>query len=303
MRAVLGIDGGGTKTRCLVADEDGRVLGEGLAGPSNYQVVGQATAVANILTAAEAALAVAGLSLHRVASVCAGLAGVGRPEDQVVMQDALAFLRPARLQVVPDARVALAGALAGQPGAVVISGTGSIAYGLDADGRTVRAGGWGWILGDEGSGFDIGRRAVMAALAAQDGTGPATSLTERICAEWHLERLDQLVRKVYADPVQAKADMAALVPHVLAAEAEGDAVAQGILRDAGRCLAALALAVLRRLSLPEGAPALVAVTGGVLTGARTVRLAMEEAVGTAGHVIDCLESPAEGAVRMARQGL
>jgi N-acetylglucosamine kinase-like BadF-type ATPase len=302
MGVVLGLDGGGTKTRCLVADQQGRVLGEGLSGPSNYQVVGLEAAAANLFAAAGQALEQAGIAMPDVGAVVAGLAGVGRPEDQAAMREALAGFAPALLEVVPDARIALAGALGGKPGAVVISGTGSIAYGLDAAGRTVRAGGWGWILGDEGSGYAIGRSAVSAALAAQDGTGGSTVLSERIQAAWGLERLDQVVRRVYADLPAAKAEMAALVPLVIAAAEQADAVAQGILRQAGSDLGTVAAAVLRRLDLPAGCEPLVAVTGGVLTGCPAVRAAMGErlaALAPAACLIDSMESPAEGAVRMA----
>lgn len=299
---VAGIDGGGTKTRCLIADETGRVLGEGMAGPSNYQVVGLAGAAASLSDAVTQALAAAGVEPGALAGVCAGLAGVGRPEDKAAMTGALAFLAPARVLVVEDARIALAGALAGGPGAVVIAGTGSIAYGIDGAGQTVRAGGWGWVLGDEGSGFDIGRRALAAALAAQDGTGPATRLGQLICAAWELERLDQLVRRVYADVAAARPAIAGLVPVVVAAAESGDAVAAAILEQAGRELGGLAAAVLRRLDLPPGVPPVAAVTGGVLAGVSAVRDAMGGALTglIPGAVLtDPLESPAEGALRLA----
>ena len=301
-RFVAGIDGGGTKTRCLVADGSGRVLGEGLAGPSNYQVVGLPGAVASLSEAVTRALAAAGVGPGALAGVCAGLAGVGRPEDKAALAGALAFLAPARVLVVEDARIALAGALAGGPGTVVIAGTGSIAYGVDGAGQTVRAGGWGWVLGDEGSGFDIGRRALAAALAAQDGTGPATALGQLICAAWELERLDQLVRRVYADVAAARPEIAGLVPVVVAAAEAGDAVASALLAQAGHDLGALAAAVLRRLDLPPGVPPVAAVTGGVLSGVPAVRAAMAGALtlqvpGAA--LIDPRESPAEGAIRLA----
>lgn len=303
MRVVLGIDGGGTKTRCLVADRAGTLLGEGLAGPSNYQVVGPDAAAAAVVGAAEQALARAGLALADVDAAVAGLAGVGRPEDQAAMRRALAAgFATAALAVVPDARIALEGALGGAPGAIVISGTGSIAYGLDAQGQTVRAGGWGWILGDEGSGYDIGRRAVAAALAAGDGTGSPTVLQERVCSAWGLERIDLAIRRVYADLPAAKADMAALVPLVMAAAAGGDEVAAAILRQAGEQLGALAAAVLRRLGLPDGAAQLVAGTGGVFTGCAAVREAMAArlaALAPTASLIDPISSPAEGAVRLA----
>jgi N-acetylglucosamine kinase-like BadF-type ATPase len=298
--ALVGIDGGGTKTRCLVADLSGRILGEGLSGPSNYLAVGQESAAAALRSAVEAALGSAGLNLSDVAAACAGLAAVSRPDSP--MLEALAFLKPARFQLTSDARIALEGALGGDPGAVVISGTGSIALGKNAAGEMSRAGGWGWVLGDEGSGFDIGRRAISAALCALDETGPATTLGDRICAAWKLEALNQVVPRVYTDLAQARPDIAALVPLVVQAADAGDAVAAGILAQAGRDLARLAVAVLRKLQLPAGVPNLVAVTGGVATAVPAVRAAMSAAVEECrpgARVIDSRRSPAEGALVMA----
>ncbi|HWI50698.1 MAG TPA: BadF/BadG/BcrA/BcrD ATPase family protein [Symbiobacteriaceae bacterium] len=297
---LVGIDGGGTKTRCLVADMAGRILGEGHAGPSNYQAVGQQAATAALRSAVDAALAAAGGSLADVTAACAGLAGVARPEDRPVMLEALAFLAPARVELVTDARIALEGALGGAPGVIVISGTGSIAMGRNAAGELFRAGGWGWILGDDGSGFDIGRRAIAGALAALDGMGPATSLGERICAAWGLERLNQVVPRVYGDVAQSRPAIAALVPLVVQVASEGDTVAAAILDGAGRELGRLACAVLAKMQMPNG---LVAVTGGVVTGVPAVRAALEEALAglaPGARVIDGLVSPAEGALLMAR---
>ncbi|HEY3366852.1 MAG TPA: BadF/BadG/BcrA/BcrD ATPase family protein [Symbiobacteriaceae bacterium] len=301
-QAVVGIDGGGTRTRCLVADPSGTILGEGQAGPANYQVVGQQEAAANLRAAVQMALAAAGLTQSGVVAACAGLAGVSRPEDRPWMEAALSFLAPAPTQVVADARIALEGALGGAPGVVVISGTGSIALGMNAAGELVRAGGWGWLLGDEGSGYDIGRRALNAALAALDGTGLPTRLGERIMDAWQLERLNQVVNRVYQDLPRARVDIAGLVPLVMAAAAEGDAVATAILVKAGRDLGHTATVVLERLALPSGLPRLVAVTGGVVTGSAVVRGAMSAAVFEwlpEARVTDCLRSPAEGAVAMA----
>lgn len=302
MQVVLGIDGGGTKTCCLVADAAGRILGQGMAGPSNYHAIGVEAAAGNVRAAAEAALAAAGSGMAAVAAVCAGLAGVGRPEDQQMMAQALSCFAPARLSVVSDGRVALAGALGGQPGVILIAGTGSIAFGLDSAGQTHRAGGWGWILGDEGSGVTIGRQALMAALAELDGTGPATALTGRVCAAWRLERPDQAIRQIYADLPRAKADFAALAPLVIAAEAAGDGVAREILTRAGHDLAALAAAVLRRLALPAGSPAPVAITGGVGSASAVLRAALREKLtdlAPQARLIDPVEEPAAGAVRLA----
>lgn len=302
-QALLGIDGGGTKTRCLVADLTGQILGEGLAGPSNYQVLGLKDAATNVRAAVQAALAAAGLTLADVAAACAGLAGVARPEDHLAMKEALSLLLPAQIDVVEDARIALEGALGGSPGVVVISGTGSIALGLSTAGELVRVGGWGWLLGDEGSGYDIGHRALNAALAALDGVGSPTSLGERIMQAWQLERLDQIVGRVYQNLPQARVDVAGLVPLVMAAAAEGDDVAATILVKAGRDLGRLAATVLERLALPPALPRRVAVTGGVVTNSDIVREAMGASLSERfpqAAIMDCLRTPAEGAVAMAK---
>jgi len=306
-RIVLGIDGGGTRTRCLAATPDGSVLGQGHAGPSNPMVAGLDGAVNSVVEAVRQALAAAGRTPAEVAAVCAGLAGAGQPETQArvaaALEKALGLPAAARVQVVTDARVALAGALGGRPGAVLIAGTGSVAYGLDDSGRLLRAGGWGWILGGEGSGFAIGRRALAAGLAALDGTGPTTVLGDLICQAWNLGRLPEAVPRVYADPAAARTEIAALVPQVAQAAAEGDAVACDILRQAGRDLAHLVAALLRRMRLQEP---LVATAGGVLEGVAAVRealiLDLAELVPDA-RVVPGADTPAAGAVLLARMML
>ncbi|MBP2017517.1 N-acetylglucosamine kinase-like BadF-type ATPase [Symbiobacterium terraclitae] len=304
---VLGIDGGGTRTRCLAADLSGNILGEGAGGPANALVVGQERAVVSVAEAVRHALQAAGRTPDDVGAVCAGLAGAGQPETQEALAGALAAAlalpAAARIQVVTDARIALAGALQGKPGAILIAGTGSIAYGLDDRGRLHRAGGWGWILGDEGSGFTIGRQALAAGLAALDGTGPATVLGDRICAAWNLQQLSQAVPRVYADPAAARTEIAALVPVVVQAAGEGDAVSREILAQAGRDLAQLAAALLRRLALPEP---VVATTGGVLESVAAVREALIRRLAElapAARVVASAASPASGAVLMARMML
>ncbi|HEY8346737.1 MAG TPA: BadF/BadG/BcrA/BcrD ATPase family protein [Symbiobacteriaceae bacterium] len=298
---VLGVDAGGTCTRCLVAVADGRVLGKGEAGPANCLAVGTATAAANVMAAAERALAAAGCSMVDVAAVCVGMAGAGRPEEQAAVKAALSFPPSARVEVVLDARIALAGALGGSPGAIVIAGTGSIAYGVDARGKICRAGGWGWLLGDEGSAYAIGRAALRAALADRDGTGPRTVLRERVCAAWGIRDPEEAIPRVYADVPGARGKLAALAPLVTAAAEEGDRVAGAILQEAGRDLARLAAAVLRRLKL---ARAPVAPVGGVLTACRPLREAFAVALTDAfpgAQVTEPQGSPVEGALRLARR--
>lgn len=303
---VIGVDGGGTNTRCLVADLSGQILGEGRSGPSNYLSAGRDLAGESLAAAIHEALAAAARTTADVAAACLGLAGAGRPEDQAVIRSLLTFLEPAPIQIISDGRIALAGAFDGRPGAIVIAGTGSLVLGINGAGQMVRAGGWGWILGDEGSGFFLGRSALTAALAELDETGPRTLLRSRICHAWGLERLEQVVQRVYANPLTAKAEVAALAPVVMTAAAEGDAVATGLLEQAGRDLAVQAAAVLRRMGMTEadqeGTPPMVAVTGGVLAPGSGVlealRLGLMERV-PAARVVECRGTPAQGAIRLA----
>lgn len=300
-QVIVGIDGGGTKTECLAADLSGRILGQAFAGPSNYQAVGLEAATANILAAAAQACATAGCQRSDVVAACVGLAGAGRPEDTARIKPALSVLHVERLQIVSDARIALAGALGEQPGIVVISGTGSIVYGVDRSGRTVRVGGWGWILDDRGSGYDIGRQAVCAALEALDGVGPDSLLVEKIRRYWRLEHLAQLVPYLYADPGRARTELAALVPLVVEASHAGDVVARRVLTEAGQHLGRMAQVAIRRLALQEPT---IALAGGVLTASSEVREALRTAVAAGLPHADIIDSPgsaASGAVRLALQ--
>ncbi len=174
---VLGIDAGGSKTRALVASPDGQVIGSGEAGPANYQSTGQAAAFQALAQAVGQALETARIDIQQVASLCLGAAGIDRPEDFAVFQGwAVQAFPRARLHLANDAQIVLA---AGTPegwGLVIISGTGSIAYGRTAQGAIARAGGWGYLLGDEGSGYSIGLQALQAVMRAQDGRDGQTGL-------------------------------------------------------------------------------------------------------------------------------
>lgn len=300
---VIGVDGGGTHTRCLVADLSGRPLGQGEAGPSNYHAVGRARARESLQQAISRAMARASVDASQVKAACLGLSGVGRPEDEAAVRPLLDFLAPAPIRLVSDGRITLAGAFDGRPGVIVIGGTGSLVLGTNAAGDVTRAGGWGWILGDEGSGFFIGRQAVMAALAAWDMTGPETILQERILVAWGLEVITQVVPLVYGDLHAGKTRLASLAPVVLQAAADGDGVAQAILQQAGSDLGHQAAAVLFRLGLVNQAqPPRVAYTGGVLTGIDTVREALQATLRErvpGALLVPCEKSPVEGAVRLA----
>jgi glucosamine kinase len=254
----LGVDGGATKTLAVIVDAEGRELGRGAAGSGNQAAVGLERAVASIRDAVDAAGRQAGANAPFQAAWI-GLAGVDRPNDRDRLLPHLNTLA-ALVRLTNDAELALTG-LDGAVGVAVIAGTGSIAVGRDATGRMARSGGWGHIMGDEGSGYELGRLALKAAVRAADGRGPQTALLPAIMAEWRLARPDAMIDRVY--PEGDKGLIARLSALVFAAARAGDAIARGIVHDAAGELALTALAVGTMLEFPDRRLPL-ALAGGLL---------------------------------------
>ncbi len=302
MDHLLGIDGGGSKTVALLADVDGRVLGRGTAGCANYQAVGAAAACAALDQAIAAAFAAARLAPEPVRVLVVGLAGVDRADDRTVFEGWAAERRPAaQTLLVNDALIVLAAGTPAGWGLALICGTGSIAYGRSEAGQLARAGGWGYLLGDEGSGYAIGLAGLRAVARASDGRGPQTHLTQLILDHWQLALPYDLVRRVYRE-TRTHAEIAALAVLVDKAAGAGDLVAKAILADAGRELALAAWSVARRLALPNPAPC--ALAGGLLVhSARLVEALHGQArqLGLALAPVAQVREPAEGAIRLARR--
>ena len=245
---VLGIDAGGTKTVCYLADEQANVVAESRGAGANLKAAGERGVEAILRQVIEETR---GHSTRELAAVCLGMAGVDRPQEANAVRRVLERLIVTRhLVVVNDALVALEAGAPGQSAIVVISGTGSIAYGRDNRGRAARSGGWGYILADEGSGSWLGRQALRAVMREADGRGPATSLTRRLLAHYHVTRAPDLGRAVYAGDLQP-AVIARLAAEVQLAADEGDRVADTIITIGAAELATAALSVARRLSLGE----------------------------------------------------
>ena len=254
MAIFLGIDGGGSKTSCLIGDETS-VLGTGIAGPSNVVRVGEAQAREALAAAIGQACMVANLKPAEISRVCVGLAGAGRPGISepvrgVISEIISGGIKPGDIKVVGDNVIALEAAFGSGPGVIVIAGTGSIAYGRSRDGQTARAGGWGFAISDEGSGHWIGRAAVAAALRAWDeNQGENAALLASMMKSWCLESRESLVLAANATP---SPDFAALFPAVLASADSGDRSARDVLAQAGSHLAELAGIVVRRLFPDSG---------------------------------------------------
>jgi len=259
---LVGFEGGGTKTTCLVVGHDGSIKGIGTGGPSNILVVGKDKTRGSLSDAIKEATSGKGLG-GTVSAVCVGAAGSGNPEGKKLMQEVLDSLHLSQRNViVHDGVIALMGATAGKPGVVLISGTGAVCFGMNSQGEFGRASGWGYIIGDEGSGYDIARKAMIAALRAHDMRGEKTALVEKLVAHLGLSSIEDLVRKVYAEAMP-RDQVSALAPLVLEAAKNGDAVAKGLLEHAGRELGMAAVAVARQLNM-LGDEFEVATMGGVL---------------------------------------
>jgi len=242
---VLGLDGGGTHTRALAASPDGAVRGEGAGGPCSVSAMSPPDALLSATTAAQSALAQAGADASQVRAVCAGVAGASVETRRAALETALSQLFPqAKVAVVPDFAVALAGATGGRPGMIVIAGTGSVAYGDNGRGRVHRTGAYGYLIDDAGSGYGVGRAALAAVLRGADGGGArADALTARVLAALGLGSVAEIVPHVYGGSIDRVAIASLARTVAQSADEDGDPQAQAILMRAGGALALLAQGV------------------------------------------------------------
>ncbi len=307
MRYFLGIDGGGTRTTAWLADDKGKILARAVVGPTNPLKVGFKATERELLHATREVLrqaCVAAFPASRsrefpvLEGICVGLAGVDRPQVHARFLRWLKRAIPARHHLLTsDAAIALQAAIGASPGVIVISGTGSIAYGRGVRDRVLRSGGWGALFDDAGSGYDLGRKAIVAALREYDGRGPSTRLRAKICAALNLPDITQVVLKDLTPK-----DIAALFPLVLGSARRGDLVARRLCQEAGKDLAELAVAVLRRLGWSRHAISVV-YAGGVFRSSRRIRDSVTRHLqqqAPYARVLLLRRPPVEGALALAR---
>jgi N-acetylglucosamine kinase-like BadF-type ATPase len=298
----LGVDGGQSSTKALVGNARGEILGRGLGGPCNHASLGEGRAKLEraLAEAVGQALVPLGLTLDeaRFHRVCVGMSG--GPDDKREIIKGL--IQADSYDVTTDAHIALYGALEGGVGAVVISGTGSIALSRDGQGRIWRAGGWGYVFGDEGSAFDIARLSLRASLAAEEEWGPSTALRAALLTATESKNANQLLHRWYAGEFSRDqtADWSRLAEKAAAQE---DAVAQSILEGAGNRLAQLAATVAGMASLPAGS-AKICPIGGVFAN-RSVMQSFSRALDVLLGVrpTAASASPANGALQAATAGI
>ena len=299
MAIFLGIDGGGSKTRCLVGDEHS-LLGSGQAGGSNVVRVGEVQAQEALANAVQKACAAANIHPEDISRTCIGVAGAARPGVSDRVRGMVARMVSGDIEVVGDMVVAMEAAFGEGAGVTVIAGTGSIAYGRNSRGETARAGGWGFAVSDEGSGHWIGRCAVAATLRARD-EGEVATLFDRLLEAWQLSDQEQLVLAANAIP---SPDFAGLFPVVLSAAESGDAIAGAVLTRAGNELAGLAGIVARQV-FQEDQAIPVAMSGGVFANSILVREIFHNRLRSeysATALNPTVVEPVRGALALARRG-
>lgn len=294
----LGVDGGQSSTVAAIGDERGRIAGWATAGPCNH--VGADDARAKFVRVMSECLSRAaknagiGLSDTRFRAACMGMSG--GPDDKAALLQQV--IQAEHMIVTHDARIALAGAMGGGAGTIVIAGTGSIAYGENERGEGARAGGWGYIFGDEGGGFDIARQALRAILREHEGWGPRTALTPALLEAVEAADANAALHRFYA-PEWPRSRVAGLARIVSRIAEEGDPVAVAVLNGAAQNLASLAASVRRQL-WEEAEESRFAWVGGVFGSAILLErfralVEMDENA----RVTAPLHSPAVGALLLA----
>lgn len=299
MELLLGVDGGGTNTRALLATSAGEVIGRGAAAGSNPRAVGFPAASAAIRTAIIEALTSAGLSPHtRLAAVCLGIAGVGRSPHKEEMEAWVQSTGIAeRFLVVNDVEPILAAGTPDGWGVALICGTGSSCFARSAEGAGVQVGGWGYLLGDEGSGYDIALHALRLATQTADGRADAHALLAALLAEWKLTEPIQLITHVYEGGL-GRPELAALTRPIAALAEMGDRDALALLDAAAWELAQMATTAARRLSLTD-AP--LALSGGLFAASPLLRERLANHLGDGWGAVTLVTDPGMGTVILARR--
>ena len=255
---VLGIDAGGTKTVCVLADDHGNIIAESRGPGANLHASGELAVEKVLHEVMETAIGESAAP----AAICIGIAGVDREDEARTVRAIMRRIGyKSRVQVVNDALIALVAGVGDEPGIVIVGGTGSIAYGRNVEYQAARAGGWGPILGDEGSAYWIGREALAASVRAVDGRGPATQLTDDVLEHFGVANASELPRVVY-DSNLPRVNVATLGAIVQRASENGDAVAKRVLERASEELALAARSVATQLEM-RGDAFLFVLAGGV----------------------------------------
>ena len=304
-----GFDGGGTRTTCVLCGPDGSVLGVGSGGRSNYHNTGLRNALASLKRAFAGALEQSGLAQsRRRLAACYGLAGLDSPEDVATVKEGIRSMKLGTGKrsdlVVNDWRTAVAGAFIDEPGVTLIAGTGCVAAAQRGPGPgVVRVGGWGHIVDDRGSAYDIGRDALYAAMRDYDGRGPKTTLLSLVMRKLEVSEPQGIIARVYPGHMTVS-EIASLSTLVGEAAGAGDGVALRILGEKGRILGELVVAAASKLEMLDGRFG-VSLNGGVFRAGEPLLAPLMETIRASAPLAEVVEPrlpPACGAVVLLLQG-
>lgn len=302
MKYYIGIDGGGTKSHLVLTDENLNVIAENKGGPTNFLIIGKETVAKTIFELIDDTLKINNISYDDVEGIFLGTTGAGRRNNaEDIKQAILKFANDngvsyKKFDVDSDARIALEGAFAGGPGSILIAGTGSIMFGKDAEGNIHRIGGFGRWIGDEGSGFMIGKKGFIAVAKEFDGRGSETMLTQLVKSKYGIENADILINKIYAENF----DIASIAQDVIDCANRNDHVCQQILREEATELFWHVVSALKKLNLRELTISLI---GSLLTTDNYYSNSFREMVNKnlpQVTIADPIYNPALGAVLMAK---
>ena len=303
---MLGADGGGTKTMGILAESDGTVLATGRGDGSNQNVIGIDNAAQNLAGLIASLAHAAGRPVDAIGSVVLGLAGAGAENDRRVLIGAIQGrlhamgFPPLPISIKTDGRIALEGAFNGGPGVVAVAGTGSVVMGKTPDGETLSIGGWGRVIGDEGSGYFIGLEALKAVSREIDGMGEAGRLRVSISSRFGLETRERIIAAIYRE----KFDIPSIAPAVLDAAEAGDNIALGILGRAAREFSIQVVTAVDRLGLQRGTG--VVMIGGLIDHDSIYSRMLAAEIKKSSPAVDVrapLNGPAHGALLLAMAGL
>ncbi|MFZ2322679.1 MAG: BadF/BadG/BcrA/BcrD ATPase family protein [Ignavibacteriaceae bacterium] len=233
MKYLIGMDGGGTKTKCILTDINLNPVYETTSRPSNFLVIGTEKVSETILNLINECLSNQKISSDDVAAIVLGTTGGGRRNDAELLENQIIKdltkegFTINKIRIESDARIALEGAFSGKPGSILIAGTGSIMFGKDAEGQIHRVGGFGRFIGDEGSGYRIGRKGLNAVAREYDGRRKSTKITDLLAQEFSISSPEELITEVYRNNF----NIASVAPLVFNAAESGDKIAQRILEN------------------------------------------------------------------------
>jgi N-acetylglucosamine kinase-like BadF-type ATPase len=305
MKYLIGIDAGGTKTKCAVADLTGNILLTEAGKSVNYLIAGADNTSANLFGLIFQCLKKLDGNFSEVQQIVIGIAGAGRLKDAKQLERSFVKYSKSKkvkinpVKVVSDASIALEGVFPGKPGCILIAGTGSILFGKDVKGKIHSVGGFGRLIGDEGSGYSIGRKALQAVSRELDGRAEQTLITKTLFDQMNISDSEELITKIYKENF----DIASIAPIVILSAEKKDKPAQRILNEEAEELALHIKSMIRKMNIKK---LNVAFTGGLISNKNFYSTLLTKKIKSSLPNVTISKprlSPVEGAILMAKENL